>query len=239
MRSEAAPATCFTTEKRGNVAVIRFAGDIYELGARLELKSEFFTTIRTLDDDPHVRVLVLMNEPGVLDEEPYLRFVDRAADAESGSWTSATPDYGALSLYRFGHALDQTVQALLSCHMVVIAALSGDVASPFFGASLAADYRFAADGMRYRPSHALTGIISGNGPGFSTPHLCSRRAARDLLLATYPIPASKLQHSGLVDACVPEVELENVVMEFAAARARMPLSVIAEAKEAMRGTTCR
>ena len=60
-------------------------------------------------------------------------------------------------------------------------AFEGDVAPPFFGAALAADYRFGTDEMVFQPSHLKLGYPPSGGIGFFLPRFVSHAKARDLL----------------------------------------------------------
>jgi len=222
--------SCYSLEIQESVAIIRFTGDIYELGACLGSKDAFMSTIGSLSRSPEIRVLLLLNSPGVLGDENYCSFVSNAIKARAGG---ADRQYqgGAYSddpilFERMTNTLNQFVCEILAFGKLLIVGFEGDVAPPFFGVGLAADYRYGTDEMTFHPSHMKLGIPPGGGLGFLLPRFVGHKGTRDLLFSEEPTPARDLQRLGLLDGCFPSDGFRDECIRIANDLAKRPLAAI-------------
>ncbi|RKZ13458.1 hypothetical protein DRQ50_10425 [bacterium] len=226
--------SCYSLEIQESVAIIRFTGDIYELGACLGSKDAFMSTIGSLSRSPEIRVLLLLNSPGVLGDENYCSFVSNAIKARAGG---ADRQYqgGAYSddpilFERMTNTLNQFVCEILAFGKLLIVGFEGDVAPPFFGVGLAADYRYGTDEMTFHPSHMKLGIPPGGGLGFLLPRFIGHGKTRDLLLSDKPTSARELHRLGLLDDHLPCDGFRNECINMAKDLAKMPPATITGTK---------
>ncbi len=128
-----------------------------------------------------------------------------------------------VQLERLTNTLSQITEEVLKFSKLLMVAFEGDVAPPFFGAALAADYRFGTDEMVFQPSHLKLGIPPGGGLGFFLPRFVSHAKARDLLFSTEPTAASELKHLGLLDDHFPCNNFREECTRIAGELVEMPL----------------
>ncbi len=218
---------CYSIHLKESLAIVDFTGDIYQLGACLDEKATFLTRLQALNDDPEIRGLLLLNTPGVLGDEKYCQFISNAIAARSGGSDPEVHEAAysdcPVQLERLTNTLSQITEEVLKFSKLLIVAFEGDVAPPFFGAALAADYRFGTDEMVFQPSHLKLGIPPGGGLGFFLPRFVSHTKARDFLFFTEPTAAPELKHLGLLDDHFPCNNFREECTRIAGELVEMPL----------------
>lgn len=222
--------SCYSLEVQESLAVLHFTGDIYVLGTCLGSKDALISTLQSLSGSPGIRALLLLNSPGVLGDENYCRFISNSIEAKAGSkgrhYKGGTYSDSPVQFERMTNTLNQLVREILNFRKLLIVGFEGDVAPPFFGAGLVADYRFATDDMTFHPSHMKLGIPPGGGLGFLLPRFVGHKGTRDLLFSEEPTPARDLQRLGLLDGCFPSDGFRDECIRIANDLAKRPLAAI-------------
>lgn len=209
---------CYSLVTHEALAVLSFHGDIYELGTNLSMKEELLCLIRAIDESPGVHALLLLNDPGILGEDQYNRFISEAMGAGIVRRQRV--------MERLNYTLTHFLMEILEFSKLVLVGYEGEVAATLFGAGLAADYRFASEDMTLHNSHLQLGNAPGGGLGFFLPRMVGPVSARDLLMAPGPIPARELHELGLLDACLPRNGFREECLRRAGDLARVPLPAI-------------
>ncbi|RLB61423.1 MAG: hypothetical protein DRH08_13955 [Deltaproteobacteria bacterium] len=222
--------SCYSLHIQESLATIDFTGDIFELGTCLETKSVLMSTLHSLDESPEIRALLLLNSPGVLGDERYCHFVSGAIAARRGGRDQNTvlDSYSnrPLQLERMTNAINQIAAEILKFRKLLIVGFEGDVAPAFFGAALAADYRFATDEMTFEPSHVKLELPPCGGLGFFLPRYVGHTKTRDLLYSAEPVSARELLSLGLIDGHFPSEVFRIECARNAAELSTIPLNVI-------------
>ncbi len=222
--------SCYSLHIQEPLAVIHFFGDIFELGTSISLRDDFFSHLQSIDNSPGIRVLLLFNSPGVFGDENFCRFISNAIEVRSGCRTrhNGASKYSdsSLQIERQNITLNQYVRKISKFRKILLVGFEGDVAPPFFGAGLAADYRFGTDEMTFQPSHLKLGVPPGGGLGFFLPRLIGPIKTRDLLFSPNPTPAHELHRLGLLDGHFPSEGFREKCMEIAGDLAKMSLPAI-------------
>ena len=193
------PFSCSIDE---GVATIQISGDVFSIGTSLGTKQEFLSKLSSLNRSRDIKVVLLLNDPGTLSDKNYSRFIETMLDGRAGrggrgqrrNWRDTT-----MKLARQGNALNQFIMTVLRMETFVVLGLQGDIASPFFGASLAADMRCASDDVTFTPSHLRLSIAPTGGLGFFLPRFVGRAKAQEILLSPQPLSTDKAKRLGLVN----------------------------------------
>jgi len=222
--------SCYSLHVQEPLAVIHFFGDIFELGTCIGLKDDFFSHLQAINNSPGIRVLLLLNSPGVFGDENYCRFISNAIEVRAGGRTRSNrgSNYSdsSLQIERQNITLNQYVRMISKFRKLIMVGFEGDVAPPFFGAGLAADYRFGTDGMTFQPSHIKLEVPPGGGLGFFLPRLIGSTKTRDLLFSPKPAPARELHRLGLLDGHFPSEGFRDECVKIAGGLAEMSLPAI-------------
>src|SRR5207248_3692669 len=114
---------------------------------------------------------------------------------------------------------------------VFIAAIGGHCLGGGLEISLAADFRFAAEGeYRLGVPEVTLGLLPGNGGTQRLPRLIGRQKAMELLLTGKPLDPQAAAGLGIVDRLVPADRLLPEAAAFASTMAGGPTVAIGEIK---------
>jgi 2-(1,2-epoxy-1,2-dihydrophenyl)acetyl-CoA isomerase len=136
------------------------------------------------------------------------------AGADLG-WLSTRPDLalGVAELVAVHHL---AVATLFDMRVPVIAALNGAVAGGGMGLVLATDYCVAAESASFTAAYARLGLTPDAGVTAFLERSVGMARARELLLTNRRLGAREAYEWGLVNEVVPDSELLDRVVAFAA-----------------------
>jgi len=173
----------------------------------------------------------MLGGPGTFGQEGFRAFLTESAEpgeAQAVSGASVMSN----AVHRFKNGLNHFVRTAIGFRKILVIGLEGDVAPPFFGAGLAADYLFASQDMIFAPSHIELGGMPG-GSLLPFPQSIDARKIRDLLFATAPTAAGELLRYGLIDDCLPTEGFAAACLQRAETLAKLPLAPILGVKALM------
>jgi len=109
----------------------------------------------------------------------------------------------------------QMIWDLLDVHLPIVCALNGPAMG--LGASLAllCDVIFMAESATIGDPHVRVGIVAGDGGTVAWPLAVGPARAKQYLLTGDPVPAAEAERMGLVNAAVPDAQLDEVASAFA------------------------
>ena len=131
----------------------------------LETVDEHFSQYDLLENDPTIKALLIVNEHGIFGEEAYKEFLTEI----SGNDLSQAPvqDFLDVDKWIFRareiRILQRLILRILDFSKISISGLQGTVVTPFFGLSLASDFRFATEDMSFSLSHVKYGLQPTGG----------------------------------------------------------------------------
>jgi enoyl-CoA hydratase/carnithine racemase len=175
-------------------------------------------TLESLDEAREVRAIVLTGEgkgfcAGVdLDDMPL----------------SADQD---LAEYERGLGMFQEVVATLrGMGTPVVAAVNGYAMGAGCDTALACDFRIAGESATMAETFVDVGFVPGDGGAYLLPRIVGEAKAKELIMTGKHVSGEDLVEWGLARECVPDEELEETAVEFAAELAAGPPVAIAESK---------
>lgn len=189
----------FSCHTRGRTAVFRFERSVLDIGTDLAMKDKELQLLHAAQESPETDAILFTNSHQAFDEEEYDRFLRRLFSPDQGG-DSADRDR---LVHREEIAINQLITAIDTCPKLTVIALQGHVAGPFFGISLAFDYRLVAADMVYSVAHARTGVPPGGGLGFYLPHHLGLGRAKEIVFRGQDIPADEARQLGLVHDVYP------------------------------------
>ena len=109
----------------------------------------------------------------------------------------------------------QMIWDLLDVHLPIVCALNGPAMG--LGASLAllCDVIYMAESATIGDPHVRVGIVAGDGGTVAWPLAVGPARAKQYLLTGDPVPAAEAERMGLVNAAVPDAQLDEVASAFA------------------------
>ncbi|MGH9068422.1 MAG: enoyl-CoA hydratase/isomerase family protein [Acidimicrobiales bacterium] len=134
-----------------------------------------------------------------------------------------------------GAAFHQTLDAVAGVPRMVVAAVNGYALGGGCELALACDVRVAGAGARLGQPEILLGIIPGGGGTQRLARLVGPARAKDLILSGRQVGAEEALAMGLVDRVVPDAEVLDSAVSWAAKLARGAVVAQGLAKAAIDG----
>jgi 2-oxoglutaroyl-CoA hydrolase len=145
-----------------------------------------------LDEDPHVRVIVLRSAGE-----------NFSSGGKITGFMEASPEHVS--------ELAWNIAAPERCHKPVIAQVRGYCFGVGFELSLACDFRIASDTAQFALPEMRIGMIPGSGGSARLLHMIGIARTKDMVMRAKRIPGRQALDWGFVTDCVADAELEAAV----------------------------
>jgi enoyl-CoA hydratase/carnithine racemase len=196
---------------RGHVAEVSFQHPPHNF-ANIQLMRLLADALQQLDDEQHVRVILLMSQGKV-----FCAGADLVSDNGFGGQTNDP-------LREF---YDQVIR-LFAGRKPVIAVIQGAAIGAGLGLAVAADFRVASVDARFSANFVKLGFHPGFGLTYTLPRLVGHQRAAQMLLTASRYKAEEMAAWGLVDRLCDAEHLLTTARAFANEIAEnAPLSLLA------------
>jgi 2-(1,2-epoxy-1,2-dihydrophenyl)acetyl-CoA isomerase len=183
------------------------------------LRNAVIDLLRTCDEDPSVRVVVLCASGRHFCGGADLRVdhpeLDRPEELLSG------PETGSV-VRMIEYGTHRLVTALLDCQKPIIASVQGTAAGLGVQVALACDLVLMAQEASFIEVFVQRGIVPDGGAAYLLTRLAGLQRAKELMLLGDRVSADKARDYGLATEVVPLDELEARTAELAARLAQGP-----------------
>lgn len=194
-----------------DIAIIKIRCNVFDTLTDLAESGKLLSLIQLAERIPDVKALLVITEPGCMDEEEYDRFLKRILDR--GLDPYAPEDQRGIvqkiDRAREINILNRAITHLVDFKKISVMALQGNIVTPFFGASLAVDFRFASEDMSFSLSHLKYGLHPGGALPFFLQHYLSHSKTMEVLFKCEKITAKEALDLGLVTSIFPSGDFEN------------------------------
>ncbi|WP_373286999.1 enoyl-CoA hydratase/isomerase family protein [Wenjunlia tyrosinilytica] len=198
--------------------------------------------LNALTHDQRERVIELL---GTASADPGVRAVVITATGKGfcagadlkGSAPSTDPVPGDISrMLRLG--VQRLIAAVMDCEKPVLAAVNGTAAGIGAHVAFACDLVVAAQRARFIEVFVRRGLVPDGGGAFLLPRLVGPQRAKELLFFGDDLKAADAQRLGLVNAVVPDDELEETARRWAGRLAAGPTRALALTKRLVNDSLC-
>ena len=138
------------------------------------------------------KLLLLINERCCFSEKEYSEFINSISGKGIGSGKEKIR-------LRQINILNRFIMEMMNFKKLVISCLSGNIVTPFFGASLSADFRFASEDMVFSLSHLKLKVHPSGALPYFLPKYVGFSKANELLFSDREISAKEALKLGLVN----------------------------------------
>ena len=198
------------TYLKDEIAVIKVKGNVFGTITDLAESGKFLSLIDMAEKNPDIKALLLINEPGCLGEDEYDTFLrkvlSREEDAERASQGTLIPKDSRI---REINILNRVITHLVEFKKISVMGQQGTIVTPFFGAGLSADFRYAAEGVTYSLYHLKYGVHPGGALPFFLSRYVGHSKAVEVLFKGEKISAREALDLGLITAVLPKADFEN------------------------------
>jgi enoyl-CoA hydratase/carnithine racemase len=161
-----------------------------------------------IEKDPEIKGLLFLNEPDCYDETAYLNFL-----AEISGRNIDDAQFRKIS--DFKHEIDRMREILITqqyiLRMVYFQKLTfsgslGSVSTPFLGASLSNDFRFASEGACFTFPHIKYGLHPTGALPFWLPHYVNKSKSDEILFSGKDLNVDEALELRLIHKILPKAE---------------------------------
>ena len=192
-----------------NIAVIRFKSDMYEKFSNLDTAEKILSMLDWVEQDPVVHALLIFNQPDSFDSESFARFAEKIIiqKVEDG-FSLGVESNKKLLRSRMMNNLRNYIMKMANYKKVLISCIQGSIATPFFGAVLSNDFRFAAPDLRFDLNHRKNKMHPIGALPFYLPKFVGQGKTSEILLQKEEINAQEALSLGLINEILPETDFE-------------------------------
>ncbi|HUU06388.1 MAG TPA: enoyl-CoA hydratase/isomerase family protein [Patescibacteria group bacterium] len=209
------------------IAVLRVQADSIATLTDLAESGRFLALFHEAEVHNQVRALLLMGNPGGFADDEYEKFICHE-EAELGQPGQAT--HLKTKVVRHINVLNRIVTQMADFKKIFAVGLQGSAVTPFFGASLAADFRFASRDMVFSPAHCRHGLHPTGALPYFLPRYVGQGKAAEILFKGEPLAAATLLALGLVTEVLPADDFERRCIEALQPWCALPGEVILSSK---------
>lgn len=199
----------------GKIAVIKFREKIFEFIVSLDESDTLIDYISKTQYDNNIKALLFVNEPGSIDDKQYDNFLKSILSEEYLMEEDGMPDFCQKNIrFREINILNKIVREIVNYNKLCFVGIQGTVVTPFLGASMAADIRYATKNTVFIMAHNKYGLHpSGGLPFFLTQSLGHQKAMEVQL--SERITGGEALKLGIVNKLLPENDfIKNCIKEI-------------------------
>jgi len=207
----------FETRLDGEIVVLNIKQNAFNNLTKLAIRDIMIPWMEAVDNSPDIKGILFINEPGVLGEEEYHKFIEgMAGKLEEVNGRYKVPRFEKSEFRAIEINMIVTyIRKILGLKKVIAIALQGTVVTPYFGVSLAADLRYAAYDTVFSLSHTRYGLHPTGALPFFLPRYIGIGRSVEYLLKGGTITAEEALNLGIINKiCDKENFLENCIAEF-------------------------
>lgn len=200
----------FTEEK---IAVINFKQKIFEFIISLNESDMLLDFIASTEHNREIKALFFINDPGSVNDSEYDKFISSILTEEQMSGEDDLPSFCEKNIrFREINILNKIVKQIAQFNKLCFVGITGIVVTPFFGASMAADIRYAAEDAMFSLIHNKYGLHPSGGLPYFLAQKLGHQKAMELQLSDQ-ISAREAFELGLVNKLFPEKGFMNRCMD--------------------------
>jgi enoyl-CoA hydratase/carnithine racemase len=194
-----------------DIAIIKIRSNVFDTLTDLVESGKMLSLIQLAERIPDVKVMMIINQPGCMGDAEYEKFLKRILNR--GIDPYAPEDMQGIvqkiDRAREINLLNRTISHLVEFKKISVMALQGNIVTPFFGASLAVDFRFAAEDMNYSLVHLKYGLHPGGALPFFLQRYLSHSKTMDILFNSEKLSAAEGKELGLINRILPAGDFEK------------------------------
>ncbi len=204
-----------TAYLKEDIAVLKIKGHVFDTITNLVEGGKVLSLIQRAERIPDVKALLILNEPGSFCEKEYERFLKRILDrnVEEFGEEEGNGVVHKIDRAREINILNRTVGQLVEFKKIAFMAMQGNIVTPFFGASLAVDFRFASEDVTFSMAHLKYGLHPSGALPFFLPRYVGHSKAVEILFSENPITAQHALDLGLINEIYPKQDFEKRCIE--------------------------
>lgn len=186
------------------LAVVNFKQKIFEFIISLDASDTLIDFIAQTEHNREIKALLFINDPNSIDDNEYDKFISSILTDESLISEHDTPDFCEKNIrFREINILNKIVKQIAKFNKLCFVGITGTVVTPFFGASLAADIRYATENAVFSMVHIKYGLHPSGGLPYFLVQKLGHQKAMEVQMSD-KITAKEAFELGLINKLFPE-----------------------------------
>jgi len=182
------------------ILIVNIKKNAFEIGTDLAESAYLFEILDMAEKSPEVKAVFTYNNPGTFGDDEYEIFLKKIFKIENGNANKNFGDIEDQSLrIRQINILNHFINHSVNFKKILVMGLQGGVVTPFIGASLAADLRFASKDMQFSFAHLKYGLHPTGALPFLLPKHIGLSKSKYLLFRGGKINAQEALNMNLVN----------------------------------------
>lgn len=195
-----------------SIAVVKIKSNAFYSLVNMDISKRVLDWFDQVAEFDEIDCILIINEKGCLGTSAYEVFVTELTGKKIIN-NEKTPlsnrDLIQIRLKEI-NILNSFISATVAYKKLVITGLNGTIFTPFLGASLASNFRFASDDMNISFSHVKYGIHAGGALPFFLPKFIGYGKASDYIFNGGELSAENALGLGLINKIFPSENFENL-----------------------------
>lgn len=220
----------FEISQQDALAIIYVKEKVFDFITDVNLSSQLIDFIDQVDHDSSIKVLLFFNAPESFDDEQYDKYIysimEKKDDAEKGG----NPCFTQKNVrFREINILNTIIKQMAKSQTLIVSGLQGTVVTPFVGAAMVADFRFASENAVFSMAHNRYGLHpSGGLPFFLSSYLHHSKALE--IQMSENILASEALELGLINKLLLNKDFEKQLIKEIQPYLQLPFCTIRDTK---------
>jgi enoyl-CoA hydratase/carnithine racemase len=202
---------------KDGIAVNKAEKNVLETLTYLSQREEFEMELQKIKERSDIKAILFLNAHDGEKEKEYEQFLSKILDRDEAENTYKKSD--ALNKRKLRtrqlNLLNQYIMYMIEFEKLIFTGLNGSIVTPLFGLSLAMDFRYATEDMKFSLAHIKYNLHPSGALPYFLPKYVSRSKAIELLMRGEDIPAEKALELGLINKILPKDDFENACIEEA------------------------
>lgn len=223
----------FSCIVENDVAILTVKGNAFKSISSVERNSDIIPWLDSIENSHNVRGILTLNEKDAFSEMSYKEFLSEIIgdNFNSENYTGIPKFIKNEIRAREITIIGNMLRKLVRFKKILISGISGDIVSPFFGLSLASDFRFASSETNFVLSHIKYRLHPSGALPFFLPRFLCHSKVIDLLFRGTKVDASTLKKLGLISEYFNESEFIEKTKVEAFEICKVSLNVVQSTKK--------
>jgi enoyl-CoA hydratase/carnithine racemase len=193
-----------------SVAVVQITGNGFRITADVQKSEEILKWYSEIDHRKRIKAIVILSSSDSLSKYALQRFINK-----NKAILSVENDMDRSDFIRVKNILQQFILKQLQSSKLVFNCFQGNIAAPFFGVSLSADFRFVDEDTTFSLAHLHDRYAYIGGLPFFMSKYLNRGPAFKLLFSKEEIDSHEALDLGLIHNVFPKKDFKIHCIEAA------------------------
>jgi len=219
----------FEISQQEAMAIIYVKEKVFDFITDVNLSSQLIDFIDQIDHDPNIKALLFFNAPESFDDEQYDKYIYSIME-KKGIEKGGNPCFTEKNVrFREINILNTIIKQMAKSQTLVVSGLQGTAVTPFVGAAMVADFRYASKNAVFSMAHNRYGLHpSGGLPFFLSSYLHHSKALEMQMKEN--ILASEALELGLINKLLPNKDFEKQLIKEIQPYLQLPFCTIRDTK---------